>query len=262
MLAKDAKLSDGSSLCREQAIEAICDHALAEYPNECIGVIDNEGIYHRLRNNATDPKKHATADKREIAQLIINSNLRALVHSHPGGPECPSEMDMISQQEMDVPFIIVATNGTACAEPFAWGDMLVDDRPLIGRSFRHATDDCYSLIRRWYKLEREIILPDFPRNWEWWNKKMQEESNCQGDLYRRFFSDAGFSELDGVNPREGDVWLAAIRSDEPNHAGIYLDNGLTIHHPSSGLAYDVKRLSKRDTIARWVPFITHWLRRK
>lgn len=221
-------------------------------------MIDGAGRYVPLKNVAEDPQRHAMIDRRDLAHALATDNLRALCHSHPGGPDCPSEDDMRAQAELDVPFVIVSTNGQATSIPFAWGDQLRDDEPVIGRAFRHGVTDCYALIRSWYAAERSIALPDFARSWEWWTEGAPGEK----DLYRRHFADAGFVEVDRNAPREGDVWLAAVRSEVPNHAGVYLDGGLALHHPSSGLPYDPGRLSKRESIARWSPWITTWLRRK
>jgi proteasome lid subunit RPN8/RPN11 len=257
MRADRAQLCDGTALCTPEAVAALRIHAVEAYPAECLGYIDGRGAYQRLVNVAAEPKLSALANRRVLAALIRTGDLRALCHSHPGGPDCPSEQDMRSQIEMCVPFVIVSTNGQATEIPFAWGDELRDDEPYVGRSFRHAVTDCYALIRLWYLREAGVDLPDYPRSWEWW----KAETPGDKDLYRRYFADAGFVEIDARSVRHGDVWLAAIRSDVPNHAGVYLDGGLALHHPSSGLPSDPGHLSKRDSIARWTPWITHWVRR-
>jgi cell wall-associated NlpC family hydrolase len=259
MRAVMARMLDGTPLTTPAAALALRQHAIAEFPRECIGMIDAAGAYLPLTNHAAGDaaERHALADRRVVAQQMAIGNLRALCHSHPGGPDCPSETDMISQMEMEVPFVIVSTNGTATTEPFAWGDQLIDDEPLIGRPFQHGVTDCYAMIRAYYRTERGVLLPDFARNWEWW----QDETPGEKDLYSRHFADAGFAQINRAAVLPGDVWLAAIRSEVPNHAGVLLDGGLSLHHPSSGLPHDPGRLSKRDPIARWTPHITHWLRR-
>ena len=257
MLARDALLADGP-LMSAGAVEALREHAITAFPNECLGYVDQDGLYNPLQNLSPDPERYAIGDKKTLSRLMRNNQIRALCHSHPSGPDCPSELDAKSQIEMDLPFVIVACNATASADPFCWGDSLIDQRPLVGRAFRHLTDDCYALIRAWWRAERGVVLPDFPRNWDWWLPSTSGEKN----LYARFFADAGFLPIDCSEARIGDVWLAAVRSDVPNHAGIVLEDGLTLHHPSSGLASDPARLSKRDTLARWFPYVTHWLRRE
>jgi proteasome lid subunit RPN8/RPN11 len=151
MLAAAARLLDGSPLASPEALAALRAHAIEAHPQECIGFLDRAGRYQPLRNMAADPEAHAVPERRVLARTIASGNLRALCHSHPGGPDCPSEADARAQIEMDVPFVIVATNGQATAHPFAFGDQLLDDAPLIGRSFRHYVEDCYELIRvhRW-----------------------------------------------------------------------------------------------------------------
>lgn len=258
MFLRDARLADGW-LMTKGSIDAFRAHALEAYPEECVGYVDNSGIYHRMTNAAEDRRAHAIPDPKLLFALIRDDGIRALCHSHPNGPDCPSQGDMTSQVELEIPFVIISTNGTACAEPFVWGDGLIDDRPLFGRAFRHGVDDCYAMIRAWWRQVRGVILPDFPRDWEWWS--VDAGPNIERDLYRRNFASAGFYEIDASEAAEGDVWLAAIRSKVPNHAGIYLGRGLALHHAAFQLAFDPSRLSRRDPIARWTPYITHWLRR-
>jgi cell wall-associated NlpC family hydrolase len=164
---------------------------------------------------------------------------------------------MRSQVELEVPWIICSATETASLPPFAWGDQLEDPAPLVGRPFRHGVTDCYAAIRAWGQRERGVLLPDYPRQWEWW----LEGVNGDKDMYRRNFADAGFREIDASEVRVGDVWLAQVRSPVPNHGGVYIGDGLAYHHPSSLLASDPTRLSKREPIARWQRHITHWLRR-
>lgn len=262
MLLHEARLLDGTPLAEPAAARALREHALDAYPQECLGYIDQAGRYHQLRNMADEPEKHAVPDKRVLSGLLHRGQLRALCHSHPDGHDCPSEADGRAQLELEVPFIIVATNGQATALPFAFGDQLLDDAPIPGRPFRHYVQDCYKTMRIWWFRERGELLPEFPRNWEWWLPGVPGEK----DLYRRYFEECGFHRIDRAQVRHGDVWLAAVRSSVPNHAGIYLDGGLALHHPTSGLAYDPMRLSKREPIARWLPFIRGagecWLRRE
>lgn len=263
MFAHLAKAPDGQPLAIPDALQALRDHAIRSFPNECIGYIDRNGSYCPMENISPEPTKTAIPDRRQFAQEVIRNNVRALCHSHTNGMDCPSQPDMEAQIELDVPFIIVLTNGQACRKPFAWGDCVIDETPLFGgageqaRIFRHGVQDCYEFVRAWFWREQQIRLPQYPRNWNWWT----EDAPGGKDLYSRFFAEAGFIEIDRSEVVEGDCWLSAMRSDVPNHAGVYLGNGLTAHHPSSGLPFDPSRLARRDAMTRWTPFVTHWLRR-
>lgn len=260
MFAHEAKLAtDGSALMTAQAIVDLRAHAIDAFPEEAVGVVLADGSYLPMKNAAPEPRKAALLARGDYLGLLTSGQLRAVAHSHPRGPDAPSEADMRAQIEMQVPFVLVATNGQATAEPFAWGDELLDERPLIGRPFRHAVDDCYELVRAYWWAEHGVRLPSYPRNWEWWLARTPGSK----DLYARFFGEAGFYQIGATEVRPGDCFLASVRSDlgQANHAGICLDAGLALHHVSSGRAFDPGRLSKRQPLAIWMPHVTHWLRR-
>lgn len=258
MRARDAILTaDGQPLMSEQAVIDLRAHALDVYPHEAVGVVLGDGSYEPHQNTAPDPEQHAQLAVQTFVDLVTGGNLRAICHSHPRGPDAPTEQDMIAQMECLVPFVLLTANGEATSEPFAWGDQLEPEADLVGRPFRHGVTDCYSLVRDWWRVERGVILPDYPRNWEWWRDDVRGTKN----LYTSYFADAGFYEIDSSRVLPGDCFLAAVRSEVPNHAGVFLDAGLCLHHPSTGLAYDPTRLSRREPMARWLPWVTHWLRR-
>ncbi|XKE45760.1 NlpC/P60 family protein [Halomonas organivorans] len=222
--------------------------ALAAYPEEAVWLI-TPGECRRVANVAEDPRATFRVAKRDLAAAQARG-LCAVVHSHPNGPDHPSEADMRGQVASGVPWGIIATDGEACLPPFWWGG---DARPpLVGRGFRHGVTDCYALIRDYYLLEHGIALPEFPRAWEWWRHGQ--------DLYRDGFPRAGFRRIEPEEARPGDMFFAQLRSPVPNHGGVLLEGGLALHHKTGRQAVDATRLSMREPIARWLPHITHWLR--
>ncbi len=253
MLARDALLGD-EPLATAEALDAMRQHAVEAYPNEAVGFLLTDGTYSPQENICSEPTKGATVDPKKLLKVLKAGTLRAFFHSHPDGPDCPSRQDMLSQAEQEVPWIICSANAEASLPPFAFGDELTNPAPLIGRPFRHGVTDCYAAIRAWAKQERGVELPDFPRNWEWW-------LDGESDLYRDYFGTAGFYPIEAHEVRPGDGWLAQIRSPVPNHAGLYIGDGLVFHHVSSALASDPARLSKREPLGRWQPYITQWVRR-
>lgn len=95
---------------------------------------------------------------------------------------------------------------------------------LLGKPFELGTNDCYSLIRDFYKINYSIDLPNYARPNQFWIKGM--------DLYMERYHKNGFRSLN-VHPveyRPGDVVLMAIRSDVANHAGVLVENGRILHH--------------------------------
>ncbi|MCO7246351.1 NlpC/P60 family protein [Halomonas sp. Mc5H-6] len=229
--------------------EKINAGALEAYPNEAVWLI-TPGECRQVKNIATDPESTFKVDKRTMA-AAIKRGLQAVVHSHPDFPDCPSAADMRGQLATVVPWGIVATNGENCT-PIRWWGEGVEKAPLIGRGFVHGITDCYALIRDYYAQELGIALPEYPRNWQW---------HEQGEnLYLDGVASAGFRRIEAEDAKPGDMWLAQFRSPVPNHGGVLLDNGLTLHHPSARNPVDPARLSRREPVGRWQHYITHWYR--
>lgn len=226
-----------SPACRA-AFEA---HALRDFPRESCGVIAG-GAYVPLPNAAADPQHTFVIP--DDAWALWRDKAEAVVHSHPNGPAHPTRSDMEGQIATDIPWVIVATDGVACADPIVWGDGTA--RPgLIGRSFVHGVTDCYALIRDYFHQERGIRLPDFPRDDSWWTEG--------GNLYLENFGRAGFTMVPLEDLAAGDAVLMQVRAPVPNHAGVVLGDGLILHHLQ-------ERLSRREPLGPWLRFVTHALR--
>ena len=225
--------------------EQIQAHALEAFPHECCGVVRN-GLYERLANNDPNPAEAFDFDR----MVLLDPAVQAIVHSHPGGPAWPSALDMEQQLATDLVWGLVATDGESC-QPVMWWGPGVPMPPLIGRDFRHGPSgsdgkgDCYALVRDWYRAERGLILPEVPRDHEWWNKGQS--------LYTDYLAPQGFSTIPLDQLQPGDGLLMHVLSPVPNHAAIYMGNGLILHQLPN-------RLSRHDPLGRWHNLVTHVLR--
>jgi cell wall-associated NlpC family hydrolase len=121
--------------------------------------------------------------------------------------------------------------------------------PLVGREWSHGVLDCYSLVRDWFRSERGVLLPNFARFDDWWKRGE--------NLYLDNFSQVGFEAIgfaDLRNLQLGDCFLMQVASPVPNHAAVYLGDGLILHHLQG-------RLSSRDVYGGyWQKVTTHVLR--
>lgn len=89
----------------------IKQHALDEYPNECVGYVSG-GVYHRLSNISPKPyKRYKLSVQDKLMLFRLGDKLTALVHSHPCMDNKPSEKDSEAQRACAFPFWIVGTNG-------------------------------------------------------------------------------------------------------------------------------------------------------
>ncbi len=240
----------------DTVIGAMKAHAEAAFPRESCGLVITgaEGTrYLRCENTAPDPGRAFRIDDHLVLAHLKAGRLAAVIHSHPEPfAAAPSRGDMQSQLDLDVPFGIVPITDGQAAEPFFWGDGApIPD--LIGRAYRHGVTDCYSVARDWFRLERGIVLPDYPRGWGWW------ERDGHPDFYMRHFEEMGFAEIDRAHARVGDGLLIAVRG-VVCHAGVLVEPGIMLHHAAGDAPYDPTRLSKRDPAARWAAHIRHVVR--
>ncbi|TDG25369.1 phage tail protein [Paraburkholderia silviterrae] len=213
---------------------AIASHAIAEYPRECCGLVvlaHDAEVYMPCANWAATPTEHFVLAAEDYARAEDAGEIVALAHSHPGAPARPSVSDKAMCEASGIARWVIVSLGVQ-----ADGSIAVDDwcefgpsgyiAPLIGREFAHGVHDCYAIVRDWYRLERDIDLPDFERRDDWWD---DGHSSLYVDNYRA----AGFEDVGLAAELEiGDVLLMQIRSRNgvPNHAGVYLGDGHFLHH--------------------------------
>jgi len=233
---------DREDILRPEVIEDLRQHANECYPNECVGAIMKSG-YQRLDNTAGNPETHARVSRKDTQRLLASGEMLALAHSHPNGPNCPSAQDMASQIEMDVPFVLISTNGQGCLPPLIWGDQIAPP-PLDESGFIHGIKDCYSRIRHFGMLHGfggdPVLIDDFPRDWQWWEKNQ--------NLYIENFRSAGFYEVPFADRAKGDVLMLKVRSDKFNHAGVLEQKDVLYHLSTGSEPYNPKRKPDRRPI--------------
>ncbi|WP_350029350.1 Mov34/MPN/PAD-1 family protein [Caballeronia sp. ATUFL_F1_KS4A] len=231
------------------AIEA---DALRCYPNESCGLVV-AGQYIPCTNVAPDPSRDFTISPCAYAQAEEHGAIQAVVHSHPDASAWPSLADILACQASLVSSWLVVSVRWEDKRPRIGRlhrfDRVDNDIPLIGASFEHGTQDCYGLVRRYYRAALGAILPDFARSGMWWE-------DGQSSLYVDNYAAAGFMSVgrDAVL-RTGDVLLMAIASRRgvPNHAAVYLGGDEILHHLWN-------QLSRRDSLPRYCKHVTHVLR--
>lgn len=218
-------------------LDAIREHALAEYPRECCGlvaIVKGRERYIPCRNQAETASEHFILHPEDYANADEQGEIVAVVHSHPDVAARPSEADRVACEASGLPWLICSVIDGAATEVCQF-EPAGYEAPLVGRSFHHGVLDCYTLIRDFYARELGITLPDFVRPDNWWN-------DGHSNLYLDHFRDAGCEPIpDGDPMQRGDIILMQIRSQNgvPNHAAVYLGDGLILHHLYG-------RLSSRD----------------
>ena len=199
----------------------IFNHAKQCGEAECCGFVIDNKIYMPCNNISPTPTETFEISPEDWIKAEEKGEITAVVHSHPYGERILSTTDQLFQQKTAVDWWLVCDNQI---HKFRYM------QPLIGREFKHAKTDCYTLFRDVYHL-CGIELPDFDREDDWWH-------NGQ-NLYLDLLPKNGFELVEAENLQEGDVIIFCLGSSTPNHAAIYVGNQQILHHCPN-------RLSKRD----------------
>lgn len=103
---------------------------------------------------------------------------------------------------------------------------MVDYQSLLGRQWEYGVNDCFSLVRDWYKLQ-DVVLPDFPRP--------ENLETC----YSIFLQNAeaiGFKQIALDRRSPGDILIMQLYTRTPMHAAILLPDEQILHQRQDSLS--------------------------
>lgn len=230
-------------------------YVLAQYPNEaCAYVVD--GNLYPVTNHSTTPEVTFEVDCVDRVKAHALGNVEAFLHSHPykletskqdDFPSWASSSDMQSWIADNIPWGIVATDGEGLSSMVWYDDSLEAIEPFEGREFISGKNDCYSIIRDYYRVELGITLVNGVRGMYWWNNGE--------DLYERNFERAGFVEIPLEEITVNDVLLMRLEGPVISHAAVVTATNEILHHC-------IRRLSGYDSLSKWSRQIVKAIRYK
>ena len=212
-------------------------HAKEQDPKESCGLLLNikgKEIYHPCRNLAITDHQCFIIDPEDYVKADDRGEIIAIIHSHPITPPTPSQADKVSCEHSNLPWHIVnpRTEKWGYCEPTGYKPR------LLGRQWVWAVTDCWTLVRDWYKEEKNIQLRDYKR-------PTTPEEFYKNPLLEILLPERGFKLLE---PNEllmnGDVLAMDMGFGKLNHVAIFL-NGEVLHHLTD-------RLSCREPYSAWL----------
>ncbi|MGI2201007.1 C40 family peptidase [Shewanella baltica] len=215
-------------------LHAFTQHAANCYPNECCGLIIQQGnkpCYVPCDNKATNKADEFVIDPLQYAAIEEQGQIIGICHSHPDASTAPSQRDIAMCEASGLPWHILSWPDGDLRSMVPKGER----QPLLSRPFVHGVWDCYSCVRDWYHDVQSILLPDFERQDGWWEGEQE--------LYLDNFAKAGFVAQTKINLADlqiGDGILMQIQSQRVNHAAVYVGEGKILHHLYGRLSrYDI-----------------------
>jgi len=217
--------------------EAALSHAKVEDPKESVGLLLNvkgKERYYPCNNLSMTSYQCFVLDPVDYVKADSLGEITGIVHSHPVTPPTPSQADLISCENSNLPWHIVnpKTEKWGYCEPSGY------KAPLLGREWVWGITDCWSLVRDWYKEEKKIQLRD-------WERPKNPEDFLKNPMFERCAEATKFKKLEPNEKLEnGDLLFMSIMGNGLNHVAIFLD-GDVLHHLAD-------RLSCREPYSPWL----------
>ena len=217
--------------------EAALSHAKVEDPKESVGLLLNvkgKERYYPCNNLSITSYQCFVLDPEDYVRADSIGEITAIIHSHPVTPPTPSQADLVSCEDSNLPWHIVnpKTEQWGYCEPSGY------KAPIIGREWVWGITDCWSLVRDWYKEQKNIELRD-------WKRPTTPEDFLKDPLFERCAKATNFKELEPNEKLEnGDLLFMSIMGNGLNHVAIFLD-GDVLHHLAD-------RLSCREPYSPWL----------
>ena len=217
--------------------EAALSHAKIEDPKESVGLLLNvkgKERYYPCNNLSMSSYQCFVLDPEDYVRADNMGEITAIIHSHPATPPTPSQADLVGCENSNLPWHIVnpKTEQWGYCEPNGY------KAPLLGREWVWGVTDCWSLVRDWYREEKQIELKDYQRS-------MTPEEFLKNPLFEEYATQTGFRELEPNEAlQKGDVLLMSILHPTLNHVAIFLGD-MVLHHLAD-------RLSCREPYSPWL----------
>ncbi len=212
-------------------------HAKDQDPKEAVGLVLNirgKLKYYPCNNLAITDHQCFILDPEDYLKADNAGDIVGIFHSHPINPPTPSQADKVSCEASGLPWYIV--NPTS--QEWSYLEPCGYKPPLLGRQWVWGVTDCWSLVRDWYKENKNINLRD-------WERPLTPQEFNDKPLFEQCADDTNFRELQNNERLEdGDVLLMSIMYPTLNHVALFFQ-GDVIHHLTD-------RLSCREPYSEWL----------
>ena len=215
-------------------------HAIQNVNEECCGLVlqkDDILYYLGAKNVAANKKSNFAVDPHAYLHASRSGKIIACFHSHIKNNSF-SWIDINNSFKVNLPYYLynIKKDNISCFSPVEYEQY----KKYLYFKFNYGKNDCFSLIRNFYKNELDIEMSDPaqdratkympPENCLIWHRQEYKEWANQNDLVDMDVN--GISQL-----KKHDILVFdGFNKGEPSHGMIYIGNELVLHHPFNDIS--------------------------
>ena len=190
--------------------EEICGLVIKRFDNLLVFECENVA-FHKKNHCVLNPLDYIKADK--MGEIIA--------HFHSQDEDGYSNTDFINACGHNIFSIIYCKKN----ENF----YIIDpkNKNYLNLDFKIGENDCFSLVRNFYKDRFNIIINNYERNENWYKK--------DPNIILNNFTKENFKEIDTKDIKENDVLIFNI-GGVSQHFAIYMGNNFILHHPFNSVS--------------------------
>jgi len=215
-------------------------HSIKNATEEVCGLIiskDNNLVYIAARNIAENKKNHFAIDPNSYMYAASIGKVVACFHSHIKNTSF-SWTDINNSFKLNLPYYLydIKEDKMKYFSPIDHKEY----KKYLYLKFNYGKNDCFSLIRSFYKNQLNIEISDPEQDRA---MKYMPPENCliwSREKYKQWANENNLLDID-VNDisqlKKYDILVFnGLNKGEPNHGMIYIGNELVLHHPFNDIS--------------------------
>lgn len=218
-----------NNILNKKNIEHIKKYALENINIESCGLIlqnQKEIFIYPSINISLEKDKFFTINPKDYLKASLLGNIIGIYHSHTeNGSLDFSQTDIKNAKNHGLIYVLycIKTNSFKIYD----GSQESIYKDYLNIPFEIGKNDCYELIKNYYKNELKINLPNLSRDKNWYENNNQRFLLEFQSQFHKFLKETNILQKNAI------LLFKYKHKEYPHHLGVYLDNNEFLHHPQN-----------------------------